>query len=110
MAKAKVLLEQNLDISARFRVELNIFEVEPSKKFPGGIRVSFALIDAIAKVPRLLIDNHEPFGFHVHSELPKNKHARKLLAAKDCSEALNEFWRLIEDIIKNEDQTTQNHV
>jgi hypothetical protein len=102
MGKAKVLLDQNLDVSERFRVELKVFEVDPSARFPGGIKVSFALLDVIDKVPRLLIDNHEPFGFHVHAELPKDKNARKLLAIKDYQEALNEFWHLIKDIIENE--------
>ncbi len=65
--------------------------------------MSFALLDVIDKVPRLLVDNHAPFGFHVHAELPKNKQARKSLATKDYQEALDEFWRLVKEIVKNED-------
>lgn len=100
---AKVLLDQELSISERFRVELKVFEVGQSKKFPSGIKVSFALIDVIERAPRLLIDNHAPFGFHVHSELPKRPKIRRELKMDDYREALDEFWRLVEGVIKNED-------
>lgn len=99
MAKAVVLMNQVLDISERFRVELKVFEVVPDDKYPKGIKVSFVLIDVIQKVPRLLIDNHEPFGFHVHEELPENKNARRLLKVTDYVLALDEFWRLTNEIL-----------
>ena len=103
MAKATLILDQRLDISERHRVELKVFEVEPSERFPDGIKVGFALLDIIDKVPRLLVDNHAPFGFHVHTELPKNKQARKPLATKDYQEALDAFWRLVKELVENED-------
>ena len=102
MAKATLILDQRLELSERYRVELKVFEVDPSKRFPEGVKVSFALLDVVDKVPRLLIDNHAPFGFHVHTELPKNKQARKPLATRDYQEALDEFWRLVKEIVKNE--------
>ena len=98
MAKAVVLLDQKLDVSERYRVELKVFEVDPSDKFPDGIKVSFALIDVIQKVPRLLVDNHAPFGFHVHEELPGKSDSRRKLNTKDYMQALDEFWRLAKEI------------
>ena len=98
MTKAVVLLDQKLDISERYRVELKAFEVAISKKYPEGVKVSFALIDVIQKAPRLLIDNHAPFGFHVHEELPNNKDSRRRLKTNDYLEALDEFWRLTKEI------------
>lgn len=76
--------------------------MDPGEKFPEGIKVSLALIDVIKKVPRLLIDNHAPFGFHVHTELPGNKDSRRVLKAKDYTEALDEFWRLTKEITNDE--------
>ena len=102
MAKATLILDQGLEISERYRVELKVFKVDPSERFPDGIKVSFALLDVIDKVPRLLVDNHAPFGFHVHTELPKNKQVRKPLVAKNYQEALDECWRLAKGIVKNE--------
>lgn len=110
MVKATVLVDQRYEISERFRVEIKVFEVGPSEKHPTGIKVRFTLIDVIEKVPRLLIDNHEPFGFHVHEELPDNKDARRLLETDDYVEALDEFWRLVRGVIDGKDQTPKNNI
>ncbi len=96
-------MEESLDISERYRVELRVYAVGASKKYPEGIKVRFALVDVIEKVPRLLIDNHAPFGFHVHTELPENKSSRQILETKDYLMALDEFWRLVKEITENED-------
>lgn len=98
MGKARVLFEQKLDISDRYRVELEVLAVEPSAKHKDGIKVSFVLIDAVEKVPRLLIDNHAPHGFHVHADLPRNKEARTL-NVETYKEALQEFWRMAKEIL-----------
>ncbi len=98
MKTAKVLLDERLELSERYRVELKVFEVEAREKHPEGIKVRFVLIDAILGVPRLLVDNHAPFGFHVHEELPDNKDARRLLKTTDHLKALDEFWRLVKEI------------
>lgn len=57
----------------------------------------FVLIDVIKKVPRLIIDNHEPFGFHVHEDLPNR--SRRILEAIEFEQALDEFWKLSKIII-----------
>jgi hypothetical protein len=99
MPKAQVIYEQKLDISDRYRVELEVLAVEPSAKYRDGIKVSFILIDGMEKVPRLLVDNHAPHGFHVHTELPGNKEARSELKVETYKEALEEFWRLAKEIL-----------
>jgi len=100
--KAVILLDQRFDISERYRVELKVLEVEAAGKHPEGVKVSFVLIDVILAVPRLLVDNHAPFGFHVHEELPLRKEARRLLKTTDYLKALDEFWRLVKEITENE--------
>jgi len=102
MTKAVVLLDQKLDISERYRVEIKAFEVEATEKYPEGFKVSFALIDVIHKRPRLLVDNHAPFGFHVHDGLPDNKDSRRRIKTNDYLEALDEFWRLAKEITNDE--------
>jgi len=66
------------------------------------LKVNFILIDVIAKVPRLLIDNHAPFGFHVHEDLPSNKESRRQIPVNDYSEIMEEFWRLAKEIINGD--------
>lgn len=67
MTKAKVLLDQEFDILERYRVVVKAFEVDRSFKFPEGVKARYVLIDLINQVPRLLIDNHPPHGFHERS-------------------------------------------
>ena len=103
MTKASVLLDQRLDISERFRVELKVLSFEKSERFPDGVKVNFVLIDVFEKTPRLLIDNHAPYGFHVHEELPHLKHVRRELDVRDYFDALDVFWVMVKEILNNED-------
>jgi hypothetical protein len=108
VVKAKMLFESVLDISERYRVELKVFEVKVSEKYPEGFKARFALIDTVDKAPRLLIDNHAPFGFHIHTQLPKDKNSRTLLETTDYTKALDKFWELTQEILNNEDKATKH--
>ena len=71
-------------------------------KYPEGVKAKFVLIDILEKEPRLLVDNHEPFGFHVHDGLPKNKSKRVSLNVEDHEEALEIFWSYVWKVLENE--------
>ncbi len=60
------------------------------------------LVDTATDSTRLLIDNHEPFGFHVHSELDKGVTNRIRLDATDYQAALRTFRSEVERIVENE--------
>jgi hypothetical protein len=49
------------------------------------------------------VDNHLPFGFHMHTKLPHDKDHREILDVKDHEEALSFFMVEVERIIKNEE-------
>ena len=100
--KAKILLRRALEVSERFRVELKVYEVGPSLKYPEGVKARYALIDVINKLPRLIVDNHAPFGFHAHRDLPEAPNKRLILDARNHIEALDEFWNLVSEVLKNE--------
>ena len=102
MKKARVLLDEILDISERYRVELKVFEVNPSYKYPEGVKARFVLVDLLNKVPRLVVDNHAPFGFHVHANLPEERDSRLLLDTSDYLEALDKFRNLVKEILRYE--------
>jgi hypothetical protein len=48
------------------------------------------------------VDNHEPFGFHMHTELPEQHETRIQLAVTDHNAALALFYQEIERILKDE--------
>lgn len=102
VASTKVLLDETFAINHRYRVVLYVLEVPPDKKFPSGIKARFVLIDSDGNFPRLLIDNHEPFGFHMHTQLPEDASVRVELSVKDYNEALSIFLREVERIVEDE--------
>lgn len=60
------------------------------------------MIDEGKRAPRLIVDNHAPFGFHMHTELPENKDVRVQLPVKTYEDALEEFLQEVERIVKDE--------
>lgn len=99
MGKSKCILDEKIDISEKYRVELKVFEIESNSKYPEGVKARFVLIDLIEKRPVLLIDNHAPFGFHKHEGLLGD---RTIIDEVDYLKVLNEFRRLTMEFLKNE--------
>lgn len=81
---------------------ITVYEVTKSKKFPDGIKLRCVLLDVVAQVPRLLLDNHEPFGYHLHTRLPQNKNHRVSLDVKNFEEAILLFLREARKLVQNE--------
>jgi hypothetical protein len=94
------LINQRLEINAQYYVVLTALRVSPNKKFPDGLKVKYVLIDADGGFARLLIDNHEPFGFHMHTQLPEDPSVREVLSITDYNEALQIFLNEVERIVK----------
>lgn len=106
MGKAKVVWDRTIRMSDKYRVELKVYEVKPSYRYPEGFKARYVLVDEIIRAPRLIVDNHEPFGFHIHTALPDDTNRRLGLNIKDFREALIVFWRLTEEILRHENEKT----
>lgn len=76
----------------RYEARIKVLEVPRSLKFPDGFKVSCVLLDLKAKTVRLVLDNHEPFGYHVHTELPHKKNVRLQIEVKNYFEAIRFFF------------------
>ena len=46
----------------------------------------------------LLVDNHDPFGYHFHDKLPGQHNSRKSISAKNWKEAWHAFKTKLERI------------
>jgi len=86
----------------KYLVVIRVYKVENSKKFPGGTKAKFLLQHCEGGFVRLLVDNHEPYGFHMHTRLPEDHEHREILEVKDHEAALDYFLNEVERIIKNE--------
>lgn len=99
MKATEFLINEKFEISEKYQVSLQALRVSPSKKFPSGLKVKYVLIDAENGYARLLIDNHEPFGFHMHTHLPDDHTVREILPVDDYNDALQIFFKEVERII-----------
>lgn len=105
MAKARVLIDEVLFFrEGRFVAEVKVFEVPASNKFPDGIKVRCVLVNTEIKKPVLLLDNHEPFGFHLHTQLPADKNFRVPLMTKIYSEAIAHFIKEATKVVSHEEE------
>ena len=104
--KAKVILDRTLVLSSdgRYKADIKVLEVPKSEKFPLGIKARFVLLDTYEETARLLVDNHEPYGFHMHTKLPKEPDHREKIETSDHEEALQIFLREAERLVRNEEK------
>ena len=101
--KAVLLVDDRVVVQdGKYVVWIKVYEVEKSKRYPEGIKAKFVLQDVEFGFARLLVDNHEPFGFHMHTRLPHERDHREALNVSDYREALRLFEREVERIVENE--------
>ena len=102
MATVRIILNESFAINYKYRVILYVVEVPVGRKFPEGVKAKFILINSNGNFPRLLVDNHRPFGFHMHTQLPSDEGVRIELPVKNHNEALDVFFQEVERILKDE--------
>ena len=69
MRKAEEIFSyRSVTESTNYLVDIIVYKKPKSKKFPDGIKSKFRLIHIPTNSLVVLIDNHEPFGFHEHKE------------------------------------------
>lgn len=104
MEKAKLLRDEHIILAqGQFVIEIKAYQVPNSQKFPTGIKLKCVLIDTKQKKPRVLLDNHEPFGFHLHSRLPDDPDFRVSLDIHDYEEAIKVFFGEVRKVVAYED-------
>lgn len=103
VADAKLIYDQQVHfLEGRFEARITAYEVTKSKKFPEGIKLRCVLLDLFEKVPRLLLDNHEPFGYHLHTKMPHDKSHRISIDVHGFEEAIEFFMAQVPKVIKDE--------
>ena len=99
MKASEFLINEKYEINSQYDVVLIALRVPKSEKFPLGLKVKYVLLDSDGEFARLLVDNHEPFGFHLHTRLPEDHSVREILPTTDYNEALQIFLKEVERIV-----------
>ncbi len=103
MTQAKALIREVILLdNGRFEAHIKVYEVSNRNKFPDGFKVSCALVELGTGVLRLLLDNHQPFGYHMHTKLPEDKSFRLSIYVLNHQEAIQLFFKHAEKVFKNE--------
>jgi len=103
MGKAELLVDEILTFNDnRFVALVKVFKVAKGPKFPDGFKVRCVLLDTERDVPILLLDNHEPHGYHVHTKLPEDKDFRVSIIVKGYVEAVDLFLKEARKVVADE--------
>lgn len=103
MQKAKLIRNERVTLNeGAFVIQIKAYEVPKTKKYPEGIKLKCVLIDVEAGKPRVLLDNHEPHGFHLHTRLPEDHDFRVSLDITDYEEAIRVFFKEVRKVVSNE--------
>lgn len=103
MASAKLIYDEYIVVAnGLYEARITAYEVPNNVKFPDGIKLKCVLLDLQRNVPRLLLDNHEPFGYHMHTKLPHDKQYRIKIHARNYENAIEIFLKEVQRMVKNE--------
>lgn len=102
MSPSEVLKDESTYYcEGKYYANIRIIKVSSSIKFPDGIKVKCVLIDTENNRPLLLLDNHEPFGYHFHPLLPDDKKFRLTISINSYEEAIKIFFREVKKVVGN---------
>lgn len=87
----------------KYFVEIEIYGTQNLLMFPEGVIATFRLFEIVESGEMdiiYLIDNHAPYGFHEHDQLPGNHESRNQLFVKTWEEAWRIFQTKYQEMIK----------
>lgn len=86
-----------------YLVDIEVYESENLTMFPEGVSGTFRLFkinESGEKELVYLIDNHAPYGFHEHDQLPDNHDSRITIHVRNWQEAWETFQLTCREKIK----------
>lgn len=81
-----------------FIAHMKIQSVPKDDNRPDGYKVNFVLIDLEKMDPVLIVDNHKPFGYHMHPDASTDHSKRIKLDVDSPYEALDLFIKRAKEI------------
>ena len=86
-----------------YKAEIEVYESANEEMFPEGVSATFLLFrlnKGGEKELVLLIDNHKPYGFHLHDEMPYKPEKRVLIETMSWQEAWKIFQKKCKRYLK----------
>jgi hypothetical protein len=95
---SRVLIDTNQQIGSHFVAKIKLLSITPDKVRPDGFKLNCVLIDLRINRPVLILDNHEPFGYHLHSDPQVDHNQRETLIVDSPTEAIELFVKISREI------------
>jgi hypothetical protein len=86
-----VVFKKSVKMGSGYVAHMKIQSVPVSDSRPDGFKVNFVLIHLESQKPVLLVDNHKPFGYHLHPTPDQDHRDRVELSVSSPFEALDIF-------------------
>lgn len=100
---AQVIWHKRIDFkNGVFEAYILVLKIPIRDKFPDGFKLKCVLANTELNIPVLLVDNHEPFGYHMHTRLPYDKKYRVTLNVNSYQDAISLFMSEAEKVVNNE--------
>lgn len=64
----EILVDTHQQVGKFHVAKVKLQKVIPSSNRPDGFKLNCVLIDIRTNQPVLILDNHSPFGYHIHPE------------------------------------------
>lgn len=93
MSKSRIIEDGTAYFAdGRYKARIRVYQIPVCAKFPDGFKVSCVLVDMNTMTARLVLDNHQPFGYHIHTDMPLNKNVRLEIEVRNYKEAIQIFF------------------
>lgn len=81
-----------------FIAYMKIQSVPKDDNRPDGYKVNYVLVDLLKSEPVLIVDNHKPFGYHMHPNASTDHNDRVELDVEGPYDALDIFIKKAKEI------------
>ncbi len=106
--RSKVLKDLKQKIGLFHVIHVKLQKVPPSEVRPDGFKLNCALIDLRVGKAVLILDNHAPFGYHIHPKALEDHTMRQEIQVSDPFEAISIFEAKVKEMIVSDEGIFQN--
>lgn len=93
----ELLIDTRQEFGEHHVAHIRVRKVPRNLNRPDGFKINCVLIDLRIGKPVLLLDNHYPFGYHIHPMPHVDKSKRESIQVSDPYEAIDIFIKVAEE-------------
>ena len=97
MSKTRVLRDVSINIGEFWIAKIKLQQVPKNRNRPDGFKLNCVLIDTRLGKAVLILDNHHPFGYHLHPNASEHDQREELEIAHP-KEAIQIFFQRIREM------------